>query len=133
MKTRLIFMVLLIVCLLYGCQSKNVSSSGVIKIDSIELSYVTEGTGLPCLFYGIPQYQNKSFSSNFKSHFQCTFVDARCNDTSALADTLSPFTIDAAVEEIEAIRKALNMPKFILVGHSILGIIVLEYAQREFV
>ena len=130
MKTRLFCLVLLIVGFSYGCRSKNVSSSGIINIDGIELSYTTEGTGRQCLIYGIPQYQMKAFSSTFKSHFQCIFIDCRFNDTSALVDTLSPFTIEAAVEEIEAIREALKLNKFILVGHSVLGIVVLEYTQH---
>ncbi|MBN1618456.1 alpha/beta hydrolase [Candidatus Dojkabacteria bacterium] len=130
MKTKLIILVMLVVCFSCGYQSKKVSSSGIINVNGVELSYVTEGTGQPCLFYAIPQYSQKSFSNNFKSQFQCTFVDSKFNNITAVADTLSPFTIDAAVEEIEAIRKALNMPKFILIGHSILGIIVLDYAKQ---
>jgi proline iminopeptidase len=130
MKTRLIILVLFIVCFSCGRQTKKVGSSGVIKIDGIELSYVTEGTRLPCLFYGISQYQQKSFSANIKNHFRCTFVDCRFNVPSAVADTLNPFNIEAAVEEIDSIRKTLNLPKFVLVGHSILGIIALRYAQK---
>jgi proline iminopeptidase len=117
-----------ILLLIIGCKSKN--SSGVINVDGIDLPYIREGTGLPCLIYGISQYHSKSFSADFKSHFQCTFVDSRCVVPSASIDTLAPFTIDAAVKEIEGIRKALHMQKFILIGHSILGLVVLEYAKR---
>jgi len=130
MKTRLIISVLLFICFSYGCQSKKVSSSGVINVNGVALSYLTEGTGQPCLFYGIRLYHAKSFSANFRSHFQCTFIDCRFNVPSAVADTINPFNINSAVEEIESIRKALNLPKFILVGHSIFGLIVLEYAQQ---
>jgi len=130
MKTRIFFLVMLIVSFSCGRQSKKVSHSGVINVNGVELSYVTEGTGQPCLFYGILQYHTKSFSSNFKSHFQCTFIDCRFNIPSAIADTLNPFNIKAAVEEIEAIRKALNLPKFVLVGHSIFGLITLDYAKQ---
>ena len=130
MRPLLIYLGLLIVGFLYGCRSKNVDSSRIININGIKLSYTTQGTGKQCLVYGIPQYQMKAFSSTFKSHFQCIFIDSRFNDTSALADTLTPFTIEAAVEEIEAIREALKLNKFILVGHSVLGIVVLEYSQH---
>jgi proline iminopeptidase len=126
----LIFTCLGVLFFLNGCKSKNVNSSGLLKIDGVELPYITEGTGLPCLIYGIRQYHSKTFSSNFKSRFRCTIVDSRFVVPSAIADSLSPFTVEAAVKEIEAIRMALNMPKFVLVGHSILGIITLEYAKR---
>ena len=112
MRPLLIYLGLLIVGFLYGCRSKNVDSSRIININGIKLSYTTQGTGKQCLVYGIPQYQMKAFSSTFKSHFQCIFIDSRFNDTSALADTLTPFTIEAAVEEIEAIREALKRVKY---------------------
>lgn len=125
-----VFVCLCILIIIDGCKSKNARSAGVIKIDNIELPYIIEGTGQPCLFYGMSLYQTKSFSPNFRSHFQCIFVDSRFNVLNAIVDTLSPFTIDAAVDEIETIRKELNMPQFVLVGHSVIGLIALEYAKR---
>lgn len=112
------------------CHPGNSEKSGTLKINGIEYPYHIEGEGTPCLIYGINTYYTKAFSDHFRSNLKCYFVDSRFVIPSAPVDTVRPFTIDEAVLEIESIRKALKLDKMVLVGHSIVGLVVLEYGHR---
>lgn len=105
--------------------------SGAVKVDAFEVPYVTEGTGRPCIAYSLLPYNPRAFSARFKSQLRCTFVETRFAISSAPVDTSAPFGVDAAVEDLEAVRKALGMSRFVLVGHSILGTVALAYALRH--
>jgi proline iminopeptidase len=104
--------------------------TGVIKVGGVALPYITEGSGLPCLIYGNRLFYSRAFSPRFKSSLRCTFVDSRVFVTDASVSAAVPFTVDAAVEEVEAVRRFLGQPKIILVGGSIFGTVALAYAQR---
>jgi proline iminopeptidase len=124
------FVFLIIIMVSIQCRHQISTISGSIKISGIDYPYLIEGTGTPCLVYGINSYYTKAFSANFRRSLKCYFVDSRFVIPSAPVDTVHPFTIDEAVNEIESIRKALKLDKMVLVGHSILGLVVLEYGHR---
>jgi len=103
---------------------------GTVKVAGFDVPYVIEGTGRPCIVYSLLEYHRRAFSDRFKHELRCAFVQARFAIPGAPADPAHPFTVDAAVEDLEAVRSALGMSRFVLVGHSIQGTVALAYALR---
>ena len=112
-------------------QERSVPASGTIPMPGWTATYVTEGTGLPCIVLSLRNFHPRSFSARFKGLLRCTFLDVRFSAPEAVADPKNPYTVDAAVEDLEAARKALGISRFVLVGHSIQGSIALRSATRS--
>lgn len=119
-----------------GCEAPSGSwtgsepDSGVVHVGGAALPYVIEGTGRPCLVMGSRVYYPRTFSDRFKSALRCAYVDHRGFVADAPPPPRGSFTIDAAVEEFEAARRPLGLERFVLVGHSIHGLMALAYALR---
>jgi proline iminopeptidase len=113
-----------------GSQARVVPDAGAVPMPGWSATYVTEGTGLPCVVISLRHYHPRTFSPQFKGTLRCTFLDARFSVPEASADPKDPYTVAAAVEDLEAARKALGLNRFVLVGHSIQGSIALAYALR---
>jgi proline iminopeptidase len=111
-------------------QPGTVPVSGTIPMRGWSATFVTEGTGLPCIVLSLRHYHRRSFSERFKGALRCTFLDVRFSAPEATVDPDAPYTVAAAVEELEAARKALGLSRFVLVGHSIQGSMALAYALR---
>ena len=103
---------------------------GTVKLPGFEVPYVVEGQGRPCIVYALVEYHRRAFSDRFKGELRCVFVQARFAIPGVPADRAKPFTVEAAVEDLEAVRAALGMTRFVLVGHSIQGTVALAYALR---
>jgi len=103
---------------------------GTVKLTGFEVPYAVDGSGRPCIVYALLEYHRRAFSDRFKRGLRCAFVQARFAIPSAPADEARPFTVDAAVADLEAVRIALGMTRFVLVGHSIQGTVALAYALK---
>jgi proline iminopeptidase len=108
----------------------SVPTSGAVPMPGWSATYVTEGKGLPCIVLSLRNYHPRSFSSRFKAALRCTFLDVRFSAPEATVDPAAPYTVAAAVEDLEAARKALGLDRFVLLGHSIQGSMALAYALR---
>ena len=97
-------------------EQRVVPDSGAVPMPGWSATYVTEGTGRPCIVLSLRNYHPRSFSSRFKSQLRCTFLDVRFTAPEAVVDAKSPYTLDAAVEDLEAARKALGLSRFVLRG-----------------
>jgi proline iminopeptidase len=113
-----------------GARAAPPPSSGTIPMPGWSATYVTEGDGRPCIVVSLRNYHPRSFSPRFKEALRCTFIDARFSVPEATVDANAPYTVAAAVEDLEAARKALGLDRFVIVGHSIQGSIALAYALR---
>jgi proline iminopeptidase len=107
-----------------------VPGSGTIPMPGWSATFVTEGTGRPCIVVSFRNYHPRSFSERFKHAMRCTFLDVRFSAPEAVVDAANPYTVAAAVEDLEAAREALGLDRFVLVGHSIQGSMALAYALR---
>jgi proline iminopeptidase len=107
------------------------ATSGVIEVSGGELPYLIEGSGRPCLVYGSPVYYPRTFSARFKSALRCVHVAQRGFVAGATRRAGAPFSVPEAVADIETVRKELGMDDFVLVGHSIHGLVVLAYATEH--
>jgi len=104
--------------------------SGTVRIDGFNMPYLTEGSGRPCIFVGIRNRHSRTLSARFKSQVRCTFVDTRAYIPTAVAQRDTPYSVEAAVGDIEAVRRALHIPKLVIMGNSIGGTIAIAYARR---
>lgn len=101
-----------------------------IAVNGVELNYVTEGRGTPCLVIGSSVYYPKTFSDSLRQALKLYFVDMRWFAGKRGSLTLEDFTLDTIVSDIEQVRLALGLEKPILAGHSIHGTIAMEYAKK---
>ncbi len=58
------------------------------------------------------------------------FIDERGSGKSEVLDDSSKYTVENMVEDVEAVRKALNLGKMNLLGHSYGGVLALAYALK---
>ncbi len=105
-------------------------ASGSIPMPGWSATFVTEGTGLPCIVPCLRHYHARAFSERFKDALRCTFLDVRFSAPEARVTPGAPYTLAAAVDDLEAARKAMGLSRFVLVGHSIQGSMALAYALR---
>lgn len=104
-----------------------------VTVTGAELFYTTrggEGTGPVCLIpsaIGTRPYEAQMVSP-LGDRLRLVFVDLRGagRSTGDPAD----LTFDVLAEDLEAIRRAVGAPRVVVLGHSILGMLAVEYARR---
>jgi proline iminopeptidase len=105
--------------------------AGAIDVEGARLEYRVEGRGQPCLIIGSSAYYPRVFSQELREHLQLVFVDVRqfaVSDPAFSPERIS--SIEAYLEDIEHVRRSLELHDVILIGHSLHGTIALEYARR---
>jgi proline iminopeptidase len=104
-------------------------------VNDVRLWYKVAGqaaAGTPLLFlHGGPGYNSYSFEAQagkaLESKLQVIYLDQRGSGRSERPWT-GAYSMPAMVEDIEALRKQLGVPKLALMGHSFGGALALEYA-----
>ena len=105
-------------------------TSGFITVDGFKLRYIIEGTGIPTLVIGSATFHSRTFSRRLRDHLKLIFVDMKDNVPTDTAINVEEFTMDAAVDDVENIRKALGLEKMAVMGHSMFALMALEYAKK---
>jgi len=105
-------------------------TSGTVKIDGFELPYFIEGTGVPCIVINDAPAMSRAFSRELRKHFKFIFMDSRHNTPYDESSDISKITLDTFVDDIELVRRTLGFDKICVHGHSIFGLIALEYARK---
>lgn len=123
--------------------------SGSIERQGVRLRYCTQGSGTPVLVIGSSVYYPRTFSARLREHCRISFADMRHfaeatesaqnqnqDQGQALAERgdyrderLSEY-LNEYLNDIEALRCALGLERFVLLGHSHHGNLALEYACR---
>ena len=104
--------------------------TGVVEVEGARLRYRIEGDGPPCLVVGSTIYYPRVFSRGLREHLQLVFVDVRhfaASDPSFGPDRIS---FETYFDDIEHVRQVLGLDDVVVIGHSIHGLIALEYARR---
>jgi proline iminopeptidase len=106
-------------------------------VNGLRLWYKVAGqdagnSGAPLLFlHGGPGYNSYSFEvqagQTLESRLKMIYLDQRGSGRSERPWT-GAYTMPAMVEDIEALRKQLGVPRLALMGHSFGGALALEYA-----
>ena len=105
-------------------------SSGYVVVDDVSLPYWVKGEGTPCIVVSDPSYQRKALSGMLRRKFRFIFTETRVFHVHDHPVSYENVTVDTLVEDIEAVRRHLNLDKVVLLGHSIAGLFALEYAKK---
>lgn len=97
--------------------------------NSIEPSYVIEGTGIPCIVIGDAKVYDHVFSRKLRNHFKLIFLTTAITIPKLYVD-LENYTMDNIIDEVEQTRIALDFDKISVMGMSYSSLVALEYAKR---
>ena len=107
---------------------------GFVDADGVMIYYLTLGRGEPLvIMHGGPGASHDYFLPYLlplARHNRLIFLDERGSGRSQKLEDRTQYTIENMVEDIEAVRKALNLGKIDLLGHSYGGALVQAYALK---
>lgn len=104
--------------------------TGTVGVEGAQLRYRIEGRGQPCLVIGSSIYYPRVFSEELRSHLRLVFVDLRHFAVCDPAFSSDRISIETYCDDIEQVRRILELGEVVVVGHSLAGAIALEYARR---
>ena len=120
---------------LHGSKPKGLAhvAGSFVSINGAKLWTEEEGTGEPILLIaggpGASHTYMHGFSPLSKTH-RLIYLDALGCGKSDSARSSSEYTLDRAVEDVEALRAALKIPRWNVLGHSYGGVVVQAYAIK---
>ncbi len=103
----------------------------VVGVPGAELWCVTRGRGPACLVLssmGTAPYE-RMLPAGLDDHLQLTFVDLRGAGRSS--GDPSRLSFDVLADDLDAVRRAIGAETVAVFGHSILGVLAIEYARRR--
>ena len=130
--------VILFILLFVGC-NKNIVNitpkeiekndlSGSIILEGTKLTYTVKGKGIPFLVIGSDA---EFFSKELQNKFRMYFIDIRGTAKEYTPINPEQYTIETLIQDIDTLRSVLGLEKFIIGGHSILGVVSYKYAQAH--
>jgi proline iminopeptidase len=108
----------------------------LVRLNGVELFYSDQGRDdAPALVFlhdlGYNSYSFEALVGEFLSDYRMIYLDQRGGGRSGeLEDDPALFTIDALVDDLEALRSHLGLRRFTPLGHGFGAVIALEYARR---
>jgi len=137
-KLFMILPLVFLLCFTFSCQkaeevaeeTKEEVTSGIVSVEGFDLAYSIEGKGIPCAVVGDALSVMRGTSKALREHFKFIFIESRMTTPTQEGFDISTITFDTLVEDIEKVRKTLNIDKFCVFGHSISGLYALEYARK---
>ncbi|MGA9594957.1 MAG: alpha/beta fold hydrolase [Acidimicrobiia bacterium] len=107
--------------------------SRFVSVGDIKLFVVSEGSGDPVMLVhggpGIGHYYLKSMIEHLADRFTVYSYDQRASGRSEVGD-VGKITLGDSVADLDNLREALGLERFVLLGHSFGSIIALLYAAR---
>jgi proline iminopeptidase len=110
--------------------SQGPAAVGTVAVDGADLPYRIVGNGRPCIVFGDTILYPRSLSRRLAGELRCVHFGARVFLPDAQRRGGVPYGITEAVEDIEVVREQLGVEPFVLMGHSIGGLVVMAYAAR---
>ena len=101
------------------------------SVAGADLFYTTRGQGPACLVLssiGTAPYE-RQMPRALDERLRLVFVDLRGSGRST--GRAADLTFDVLADDLEAIRRALGLPRVAVLGHSILGVPAIEYGRRR--
>jgi proline iminopeptidase len=102
-----------------------------ISVKGAELFYSTRGNGPTCLVLsaiGTRPYERQTLTP-LSDRLRLVYVDLRGGGRST--GTPGDLTFDVLAQDLEAIRADLGVQRVVVLGHSILGVLAIEYGRRR--
>jgi proline iminopeptidase len=123
---------LLILLFLFGCGAPSEDRQGLTDVNGTSLFYHITGKGEPIIIiHGGPVLDQSYMIDHFKElskNYKLVFFDQRaCGRSTAKVDTAT-MTMKILIEDIEALRKKLNLENVHVLGHSWGGMLAAMYA-----
>lgn len=109
---------------------EEVQTSGYVNVDGFKLRYHIEGAGVPCMVVGDALTPARALSKELRKHFRFIFMDSRMTVQCDKSVEIEKITMDTLIDDIEQVHKALGLNKICVLGHSISGLLALEYARK---
>jgi len=107
---------------------------GYVDAGGVLIYYTSFGQGPPLLIvHGGPGASHDYFLPHLlplARHNRLIFIDERGSGRSQKLDDPSGYTVENMVEDVEAVRRELNLGKFALMGHSYGGVLAQAYALK---
>jgi proline iminopeptidase len=103
----------------------------IVSVKGAELFYSTRGSGPVCLVLssiGTKPYE-RMMPAHLSDRMKLVFVDLRGGGKST--GDPGDLTFDVLADDLEAIRNDLGVERVAVIGHSILGVLAIEYARRR--
>lgn len=102
----------------------------IVRAGGVELNCVTRGQGPVCLVLssiGTKPYE-RQMPRALDERLTLAFVDVRGSGRST--GNAADLSFDVLAADLEAVREALGAPRVAVIGHSIGGMLAVEYARR---
>ncbi|WP_334071446.1 MULTISPECIES: alpha/beta hydrolase [Paenibacillus] len=105
---------------------------GTVWIDGYPLRYRVEGEGVPVLVVGSSVYYPRLFSEELRKQAKLIFIDHRGHAPSPEGQEAlqERDPLNRVLDDIEAIRRQLEIKDFVVAGHSGNAFLALEYAIK---
>jgi proline iminopeptidase len=139
-KSFCYFIVLAVAITIPGCRNQNqvkqneklktVTGSGELVFGDKKVTYFIEGQGIPCIVCADGNIQAYCLSEDLRKNFQIVFTEPRHGTYYDKPKDYSGISMDTIVDDVEILRKKLKYDKIYVLGHSICGLIALEYARK---
>jgi proline iminopeptidase len=147
MKKSVYFLFIVVVLFANGCkqvskpqtditQSTNVykAEEGFVDANGVLIYYTMFGKGDPLfIVHGGPGATHDYFLPYLLPLARTNrliFIDERGSGQSEKLENVAGYTVENMVEDVEAVRKELNLGKISLLGHSYGGVLALAYALK---
>lgn len=107
--------------------------SGVINLNGVPHPYMIEGESdeAPCLFVGPGTQYFQLMSDRLKQSIRFIYVDFERTWNAPAGADVSSITLQNLVDEVEAVRVALDLDTMCLIGHSTPAFVAVEYALQH--
>ncbi len=131
-----LFSLSLVLALTSGCENRNTVyfEEGTKKVNGAELYYKIMGSGEPIvILHGGPGLEHTYFlpqMGELAENYKLIFYDQRTSGGSISSTDSSSITLGNFVEDLEGIRKAFDLDKMNLLGHSWGGMLAMFYATK---
>src|SRR5580692_10256101 len=107
---------------------------GYVDAGGVLIYYTSFGQGPPLLIvHGGPGASHDYFLPHLvplARHNRLIFIDERGSGRAQKLDDPAGYTVENMVEDVEAVRRELNLGKFALMGHSYGGVLAEAYALK---
>lgn len=131
-----LFSLLLVFSFTLGCENKKTVylEEGRKKVNGAELYYKIMGNGEPIvILHGGPGFEHTYLlpqMGELAHSYKLIFYDQRTSGGSTASTDSSSITLENFVEDLEGVRKAFNLNKMNLLGHSWGGMLGMFYAIK---
>lgn len=133
---KTIFSLSIIALLCASCEDKEIIiTEGFLQINGSEVYYKTIGEGDPLIIvHGGPVLDHSYLLPHLGAlaeDYQLIFYDQRAAGRSSIEVDLATMSLEGFVEDIEILRRQLDLDKINLLGHSWGGLIAMNYALKH--